>query len=421
MTPRSKNLARRGFTLVEMLVILGVIILILAIALPAFNTITGSRSVEAGTNIASASIGRARAEAIRRGVSVGVLFYPDAEGRTNVAFVALGDGSSDPDPYDEYKAYVDAGDYQGATTDPLPDYDGEPVMTSDRALALGVDNNNSDYGPATAYDAYTGRPLVLVYNARSFDPDALTTPGIVGQTPVVAGDTSNRPAFQNDHWDLAGGTRELILLTDIPIEQLPSGVGLQLVTGAALDADSGSAGAVDANNSFLERYTRTGMIAFDRKGRMIQANYEISGNSPLGQRMGLNLIAENNPGQSVDVGGGNPANDDIGFTFGSSGFGIVIYRTDEFESAASDGTATDWKGSFFLSIEDPPTIIDDFETTEHDLNAPYPNFDPTFLPPATLLANEYAEERWLDANTTPLLINRFSGTLAGNAGDQADN
>ena len=70
---------RQGFTLTEMLVIIGVILLVLAIALPAFTAIVGSRSIESARNIVAASVVRARGEAIRRGQPCGVFFYVDGE------------------------------------------------------------------------------------------------------------------------------------------------------------------------------------------------------------------------------------------------------------------------------------------------------------------------------------------------------
>lgn len=66
-----------AFSLVELLVVIGLVVLIIAMALPAFNFITGSRSVDAGINVLGAFIGRARAEALDRGKITGVMFYID--------------------------------------------------------------------------------------------------------------------------------------------------------------------------------------------------------------------------------------------------------------------------------------------------------------------------------------------------------
>ena len=452
--PRRRR-ARSAFTLTEMLVILGVIIIILAIALPAFNAVQGSRSVEAGQNIVSASLGRARAEAIRRGVTCGAYFFVDLEGRTNVAFVAVGNASSDPDPYDEYKAFAAEADYQGANNDPLPGSRGEPAMTADRVIALVADGNGSggtgDY--IGNYAGYVGRPVVASFEPKfnPADPSAMGAPGMEGVDPPIMpnggttavplrgtfrtdGDETNRA---NAYWGAAGADTELILLADIPVETLPAGVGLQIITGAALEGENYEAGAVTGagtSGNFIERYTRVGLIAFDRTGRLVQADYRVTANSPLGEVMAARQLYDQNADATSSVRQAINGTGELAVSVGGpgtfatppnpiqSGYGLVVYRTDEFEAAASDGTATHWKSSFFQSLSDEEPI-DDFVTSDRDPTMSYPNFDPgdadVGLNPAGY-SNEYAEERWLDANAEPLLVNRFSGTLVSNTADQSD-
>jgi prepilin-type N-terminal cleavage/methylation domain-containing protein len=65
----------RGFTLTEILVVVALIVLLIALAVPTFNVITGSRSVEAAQNNISAFLGRARSEAIGLQEVRGVFFY----------------------------------------------------------------------------------------------------------------------------------------------------------------------------------------------------------------------------------------------------------------------------------------------------------------------------------------------------------
>src|SRR5687768_1052827 len=71
---------RRAFTLTELLVVITLIVLLIVLALPAFNFITGSRSVDGAQNVVGAMLGRARSEAINQQRSMGVAFWFD---RTN--------------------------------------------------------------------------------------------------------------------------------------------------------------------------------------------------------------------------------------------------------------------------------------------------------------------------------------------------
>jgi len=47
-----------GFTLTEILIVIGLIVLVIALAVPAFNVMTGGRSVDAAMNTLSAVLGR---------------------------------------------------------------------------------------------------------------------------------------------------------------------------------------------------------------------------------------------------------------------------------------------------------------------------------------------------------------------------
>jgi prepilin-type N-terminal cleavage/methylation domain-containing protein len=79
---------RRGFTLTEMLIVIGIIVLVLALSVPTFRLITGSRSVDAAYNQVSAFISRARTEAMAGQRTMGVAVYRDnASGRFVLAIV----------------------------------------------------------------------------------------------------------------------------------------------------------------------------------------------------------------------------------------------------------------------------------------------------------------------------------------------
>jgi type II secretory pathway pseudopilin PulG len=74
---KRSSFARGGFTLTELLVVAGIIVLIVTLAVPAFNTISGNRSIDAAQNQLAAIIGRARQEAIGLQDFRGVLLFQD--------------------------------------------------------------------------------------------------------------------------------------------------------------------------------------------------------------------------------------------------------------------------------------------------------------------------------------------------------
>src|ERR1043166_3697928 len=80
-----------AFTLTEILIVIGILVLMLALAVPAFNFITGSRSQGAAENVIAAMLGRARAYAIQNQAEAGVAFFVDpASQRTTLALVTRG-------------------------------------------------------------------------------------------------------------------------------------------------------------------------------------------------------------------------------------------------------------------------------------------------------------------------------------------
>ncbi len=79
---------RRAFTLTEILIVIGLIVLMIALAVPTLSFLTGSRSVEGAQNNVSAMLGRARAEAIGLQEVRGVFFFIEkSTGRVAMALV----------------------------------------------------------------------------------------------------------------------------------------------------------------------------------------------------------------------------------------------------------------------------------------------------------------------------------------------
>lgn len=81
MTPSARQHHRRhrGFTLIEILVVIGIIVLLLTLAMPAFNFMTGARSEESALNLISSALVNARSEAIGTQQKRGVLICREKE------------------------------------------------------------------------------------------------------------------------------------------------------------------------------------------------------------------------------------------------------------------------------------------------------------------------------------------------------
>ncbi len=314
--------ARRGFTLTEILVVLTIIILVLATAVPAFRALTGSRSTDAAQNLFTAMLGRARTMALNQKKTIGVFFSLDpATDRTRMALVELASALDDPDPGNQYMGWTATGIYRQA------DGSVNPPIRADRVVFITKDN---DLG---------GKVMVKMYRCT------ITPTSGTGQAPPTVG-----PVFSNGWWE-EFKEGDLSLVADTDIQSIPVGIGVQVI----VDPRSSTTGPG------VDRYVRTGVILFDPQGRLAYRRYTVSRNDALGRLLALNtnLGSSSGAGQLY------------------SGFGAAIYQLDEFrgQPGADEGDAT-------LTI---PGLAGDNTDT--------------------------AEEDWLDKNTTPLLVNRYTGTL----------
>jgi Tfp pilus assembly protein FimT len=86
MKSNAKKIATRpvGFTLIELVVVMGIIVLVLALALPAFNKLMQGNNIKQATNMATAYITSGRAAALQQKRSVAVVFYEESAGQTAV-------------------------------------------------------------------------------------------------------------------------------------------------------------------------------------------------------------------------------------------------------------------------------------------------------------------------------------------------
>ena len=297
--------SRRGFTLTELLIVIGLIVLVVAIAVPTFRAMSGGRSVDAAQNQLSAILGAARAEAVALQKVRGVFFYYDpATERVNAALVQ--EGNYRPEPGDPPPPAV--ADYY---LDLVPDRD--PITLPTGVGLQGIDNvEMSD--PATRQDdGYTG-----------FNP--VQSPGLASPDPGRA--------------VLWGG----VILFD------------------------GYGRVVNKFYGFHIAERGTGAAA----GNVPTLMGELLGYLPGGAPTAKLFVPEQSAGRASGMNKRPPL----------SLFGFVLYDASAFG-------AQDFGGQ-------PGTVL----------------ADPQFNSQLGSYGNpEAAEERWLDENAAPVLINRYNGTL----------
>lgn len=148
-----------AFTLNEMLVVVSIVVLMMTLALPAFNVLSGSKSAEAATNQISAVLGQARSEAIGVQEIRGVMFYIDpSTGRTNMAMVRDSGYQNSASPNIVYLDLVADRDFtalpNGVGVQTIDNAAGSP-RTDDGYIGYNVTGAfPTQYGGIILFDAY---------------------------------------------------------------------------------------------------------------------------------------------------------------------------------------------------------------------------------------------------------------------------
>ena len=153
---------RRAFTLIELMVVVSIIVLALAMAVPLVHTLNGTRSIEAGFNSASAALAHARELALATQQPAGAFFYVDPNsGGTDVAFVQYS------------TTYVTSGvDSTIAGSPPYLDLiEGEETIKMPPGVGVRVFNCITPTAGSSLPDRY------LAYGAIMFDADGHTLTG----------------------------------------------------------------------------------------------------------------------------------------------------------------------------------------------------------------------------------------------------
>jgi len=302
--------SRPAFTLIELLVVISILVLMLALALPAFNYLTGSRSVDAAENTLSAYIGRARAEAIGLQEVRGVWFYIDPTSKRVTA--ALVHETSAPTGLTSTIAPIRVDSKHDKNGDLSDDFDVYLDLVSDTetvslppGITLQIIDTTALLAGVRQDDAYLG--FNTSGRQGTGTADSATTPAISSDTPV-------------------GG----VLLFN------------------------GKGAIVSLRYAFRTCQLTSGKFVATSTGNLLFANFSTD---PAN-------VPDFLPGYNATTYA----------TFLQSGVGFVLFESQSFGSQGYDDA--------------DPQIV----------SGTYP-------------ATEQSEETWIDANATPLLINRYNGTL----------
>ncbi len=302
-----------------MLVVMGIIVLVILIAIPAIQSITGTRSVGAAQNTLSALITRAREEAVGLQEVRGVLFYLDpANGRVNAAIVR-------------------------------------------QVLPPAPDNNTN--APLVYLDAVPNRDYLPL------------PPGVGAQTVINAALAGTNGTYSSDAY-----------LGFNPFPDPRGNASIVSTTGI--------------------RYG--GVILFDGNGRLVSKTYGFklftasnAGNvqSPMGALLNIPLVAGGTDFVPIAPAGYPPPPNNLTTPVRiASQVGLVLYDRQTFLSQVDSG------GTANFTDGDPgmdPAV------------AGYGGYGVPNSPTKGINngTGEGSEEGWLDVNATPILINRYNGTL----------
>jgi prepilin-type N-terminal cleavage/methylation domain-containing protein len=314
---------RRGFTLIEVLVVLTIIIIIATAAMPAIRFITGSRSVESTQNIVGGMLGQARTSAVVNHEVRGVFFFLDpVTDRTTMALVRQ-DGENSPNPdLDAYKGWTDGKDWGAPQT--INYYKADPTLG-----LPSFANALTTYSLPLQRFTIPGNPPPAKPTLQMFKCIKDT-----GASALATNAPKPTAPPGNQYWGNAIPLYlEIVDNTDFQL--LPKGVGVQLMN------DQKGTGSND-------RYLRTGVILFTGTGEFTSVNYDVKASSKLGRSIGLG-------GADLD-GATNPPKPNSPYY---SQFGLVLYDRETMKAVAKSSEG-DWMTRNVLSgMNNPGTLADE--------------------------------------------------------------
>jgi len=149
---------KRAFTMTELLIVIAVIVIVLGLAVPAFNYLTASNSEAKTMNQIAGMIARTRTEAMAGTADyTGLLFYKDAANVTRAAIVVSIRETSLP-TYPEI--WLDLKTYNGSVADSLAVSGGIQVI--DDAATAGTNRLDDAYVGFNSFNATPGAAPIKV-------------------------------------------------------------------------------------------------------------------------------------------------------------------------------------------------------------------------------------------------------------------
>jgi hypothetical protein len=211
---------------------------------------------------------------------------------------------------------------------------------------------------------------------------------VTTNTAGISGVTSQPPKTQADlppNWRWVGGP-PLQLRAGTDVETLPVGVSAQTVCDGSIN-NTGTTRLTDG-------YLSTGLILFDGNGRLSSQLYAVPDMGPLADVLGIVPLPNQHLGYPSALGvylpGSTPAALGV-----MSQYGLVLYQREQF-------------------LGQGLTFGDVLYTTSNKPTGAAPPTNASWITAYTNAPSgpsEQLEEQWLDQNATPLLINRYNGTL----------
>lgn len=384
------GVGRRGFTMSEILVVMAIMVILATLAIPAMNVLSGSRSIEAGSNLATATLARARAEAIARRETIGVAIYFDQDRqRTALALVGYAQKWREGVSYQR-------GDY--VYTD-----DTTPVGTPVRLWWLCHTAHVSETGAGSVQenrrpDRTTTDNTGVIYNSSKW---AAFAPNSAGGGVAAGRSSPDNLRYMPSPAGTGQQDTYVSILPETEVIYLPPGIGAQVLVGTR----TATTGAITT-----DRYLRASVVFFDEAGKLApQAQWGVTfdpEDAPapvttqatprttnfVSSRLGLAIRFNYDEtrtsaprrlktGVSFNLDTPAGANGNYYNTQGlRGGYGVVLYDRQSYETANSAALTGVGKWDSSLMNE-------------------------------TYSANEANAETWLDANGTLLLINRYTGAL----------